>query len=88
MVRKRFQDIAVLVLGGEPRQYGLHSLRAGAATDAETDGKHLSEIMFQGSWKSATVFQYMRNGERRAQELGLQVRDLRDVRVIQGYRKS
>ena len=31
-MRKRFQDTAVLVLGGEPRQYGLHSLRAGAAT--------------------------------------------------------
>lgn len=84
VARKKFQEIAVWVLGGEPGQYGLHSLRAGAATDAEVDGKQLSEIMFQGRWKSATVLQYMRNGERRAQELGLHVRDLRDVRVIQG----
>ena len=85
VVRKRFQAVAVLVLGGEPGQYRLHSLTAGAATDAETDGRYLSESMFQGHWKSATVLQYMRKGKRRAQELGLQVRDLRDVQVIQGY---
>ena len=35
------------MLGGEPGQYRLHSLRAGAATDAETDGTHLCEILFQ-----------------------------------------
>ena len=34
VVRKIFRDVAVLVLGGEPGQYGLHSLRTGAATDA------------------------------------------------------
>ena len=70
VVRKRFQDVAVLMIGGEPGQYELHSLGAGAATDVETNGRYLSEIMFQGRWKSATVLQYMRNGERRAQELG------------------
>ena len=84
VVRKRFQAVAVLVLGGEPGQYRLHSLTAGAATDAETDGTYLCEILFQGRWKSGTVLQYMRNGERRAHELGLQVRDFRDIRVIQG----
>ena len=84
VVRKIFRDVAVLVLGGEPGQYGLHSLRAGAAMDAETDDTYPCEILFQGRWKSATVLQYTRNGERRAQELGLQVRDFRDIRVIQG----
>ena len=71
------------MLGGEPGQYQLHSLRARAATDTETHGRYVRKIMFQGRWKSATVLLYMHNAERRAQELGLQVRDLRDVRVIQ-----
>ena len=84
LVRARFQETAITALGGSKGQYGLHSLRAGAATDAEAEGKCLSEIMFQGRWRSATVLQYMRNGEQQARMLGTSVRGLRDVRVVQG----
>ena len=42
------------------------------------------ERMFRGRWRSATVLQYLRNGEQRAQELGIRVRGLRDARVING----
>ena len=84
VVRKCFQNTAATTLGGTNDQYGLHSLRAGSATDAKSEGKCLSEIMFSGRWKSATVLQYLRGGEQRAQQLGLNVRGLRDVRVISG----
>jgi hypothetical protein len=83
MVRRSFQSMAAQALGGLGEQYGLHSLRAGAATDAEADGRHLSEIMFQGRWKSATVLQYMRNGEQLASVLGVQLSGRRNVRVFQ-----
>lgn len=53
-----FKTMATDVLGGALTQFGLHSLRAGAANDAELQGCSLSEIMFQGSWKSGTVLQY------------------------------
>jgi hypothetical protein len=50
--------------------FGFHSLRAGAAMDAERDGWALSGIMHAGRWRSATVLQYLRNGEQLAQVLG------------------
>jgi hypothetical protein len=40
--------VAAVSLGGSPQQFGLHSLRAGAATDAEELGWSVSQIMFMG----------------------------------------
>jgi hypothetical protein len=37
-VRNAFQQVAADSLGGVPKQFGLHSLRAGAARDAEEMG--------------------------------------------------
>jgi integrase len=70
-VRNAFQNIAAESLGGEPKRYGLHSLRAGAATDAEEYGWGISEIMFMGRWRSPTVLVYLRQGDRWLHELGL-----------------
>lgn len=80
--RRLFQDRAASVLGGQPSQYGLHSLRAGAATDAEWDGRPISEIKFMGRWQSASVLQYMRAGERLAAEFGLPRAGGRAIRVV------
>ena len=81
--RQQLQIVASRALGNSQQQFGLHSLRAGAATDAEKQGQCLSEIMFQGRWKSATVLQYMRSGERMAAQLGVSVRRTRDTRCME-----
>lgn len=73
-VRKAFQEVAAVAIGGVPRSYGLHSLRAGGATDAEESGWAISEIMFMGRWRSPTVLVYLRQGDRWLHELGLQPR--------------
>lgn len=46
-VQKRLQTIAAGMLGGTQGQFGVYSLRAGAATDAEDEGTCLSEIIFK-----------------------------------------
>lgn len=79
-VRKAFQGVAVESLGGVPKDYGLHSLRAGAATDAEEDGWSISEIMFMGRWRSPTVLVYLRQGDRWMHELRLPSRKGTTVR--------
>jgi hypothetical protein len=58
-VRKMFQEVAATAMGGVPKDYGLHSLRAGAATDAEEVGWSISEITFMGRWRSPTVHVYL-----------------------------
>lgn len=68
--RVALQLVAGFLTGQDRYKFGLHSLRAGAATDAEAAGAALSLIMFMGRWRSATVLQYLRNGEQRAQVLG------------------
>jgi hypothetical protein len=73
-VRKAFQVVAAESLGGTPKDYGLHSLRAGAATDAEEMGWNISEIMFMGRWRSLTVLVYLRQGDRWMHQLGLPMR--------------
>jgi integrase len=73
-VRKAFQSVAAECLGGTPQAYGLHSLRAGAATDAEELGWSVSEIMFMGRWQSTTVLVYLRQGDRWMHQLGLPMR--------------
>lgn len=70
-VRQAFQVVATAALGGSNADYGLHSLRAGGATDAEEKGYSLSEIMFLGRWRSPAVLVYLSQGERWAQELRL-----------------
>lgn len=80
--RAAFQEGAAGCLGGNPSQYGLHSLRAGAATDAEAEGRPVSEIKFLGRWQSASVLQYMRAGEQLAAEYGLPRAGDRGVRVV------
>jgi hypothetical protein len=69
-VRQTFQHLTGRVLQQPAGWFGLHSLRAGAATTMEEDGWALSEIMHAGRWRSATVLQYVRNGEQVAQVLG------------------
>ena len=70
-VRQAFQRTAAAQLGGVPKDYGLQSLRAGAATDAEEEGWSILEIMFMGRWRSPTVLVYLRQGDRWLHELGL-----------------
>jgi hypothetical protein len=79
-VRKAFQVVAAESIGGLPKDYGLHSLRAGAATDAEEQGWSISEIMFMGRWRSPTVLIYLRQGDRWLHELGLPPRSGTTVR--------
>ncbi len=74
VVRQALQQTAAVQLGGAPKDYGLHSLRAGAATDAEEEGWSISEIMFMGRWRSPTVLVYLRQGDRWLHELGLPAR--------------
>jgi hypothetical protein len=69
--RKLFQSAAAASLQMPESEFGLHSLRAGGATDAEELGYTLSQIMFQGRWRSATMLVYLRNGHKMAQELGI-----------------
>ena len=70
-VRQAFQSVMAATLGGEPRDFGLHSLRAGAATDAEAEGWSISEIMFMGRWRSPTVLVYLRQGDQWLHQLHL-----------------
>jgi hypothetical protein len=58
-VRQAFQQTAASQLWGVPEDYGLHSLRAGAATEAEEAGWSISEIMFMERWSSPTVLVYL-----------------------------
>ena len=46
----------------EPRSYGFHSLRAGAATDAYRNGATEEWIKQHGNWKSDAVKIYIRQG--------------------------
>jgi hypothetical protein len=73
-VRKAFQRVAAESPGGTPQAYGLHLLRAGAATDAKELGWSVSEIMFMGRWQSPTVLVYLRQGARWMHQLGLPMR--------------
>jgi integrase len=79
-VRKAFQQVAAASLGGLPQQFGLHSLRAGAATDAEELGWSVSQIMFMGRWRSPTVLVYLRQGDKWLHELGVPSRTGTTVR--------
>jgi hypothetical protein len=69
--RTLFKEAAAVGLNMPAADFGLHSLRAGAATDAEEMGFTMSQIMFQGRWRSATMLVYLRNGQKMAQELGV-----------------
>jgi hypothetical protein len=69
--RTFFKAAAAAALNMPASEFGLHSLRAGAATDAEELGYTMSQIMFQGRWRSATMLVYLRNGMKMAQELGV-----------------
>jgi hypothetical protein len=69
--RHLLKELCHKVLNYPPKDSGLHSLRAGAASDAEKQNKTLSEIMFMGRWRSPTVLVYLRNGQRAAHELNL-----------------
>jgi integrase len=46
----------------EPRRYGFHSLRAGAATEAYRNGATEEWIKQHGNWKSDAVKVYIRQG--------------------------
>lgn len=61
--RKQLQATASEVTGVKAAEFGLHSLRAGGATDMEQKKMPLSQIKHLGRWKSAAVLLYMRGGE-------------------------
>ena len=65
---KRYAALASDNPGGD---YGLHSLRAGGATDTDSQGKSLGEIKVMGRWRSTTVLQYIRHADAIAKELGI-----------------
>jgi hypothetical protein len=67
--RKLLKDTAAMVSRNPAADYGLHSLRAGGATDADQQGKTLGEIMVMGRWRSAVVLQYIRSVDEVAKEL-------------------
>ncbi len=46
----------------QPAEYGFHSLRAGAATDAHRNGATEEWIKQHGNWKSDAVKIYIRQG--------------------------
>ena len=62
-VRQLFQQTAAAQLGGDPKDSGLDSLRAGAATDAAEEGWSISDNMRMCTWRSATVLVYRRQGD-------------------------
>jgi len=62
------------ILGLDPELYGMHSLRAGFATQLDQSGVSLTEIMEAGRWKSNVVRRYIRPDKskyRHAHALGL-----------------
>jgi integrase len=61
--RKQLQRLASEVTGRPGAEFGLHSLRAGGATDMEQGGAPLSQIKHLGRWRSAAVLLYLRGGE-------------------------
>lgn len=61
--RKTLQELASRVTGRPKAEFGLHSLRAGGATDMEQQGVALSQIKHLGRWRSAAVLLYLRGGE-------------------------
>ena len=65
---KRYASLVSDNPGGD---YGLHSLRAGGATDADAQGKSLGEIKVMGRWRSTTVLQYIRHADAIARDLGI-----------------
>ena len=67
---KLFKKVGAKALGCDEKWLGLHSLRAGAASDAEEKGWTISQIMFMGRWRSPCVLHYMRNGERMLVDMG------------------
>jgi len=68
--RHALQRAARHVTGRARKEFGLHSLRSGGATDMERAGATLSEIMALGRWKSSAVMLYLRGGEALAACLG------------------
>lgn len=58
--RKVLQVLAAHVSGKEPKSFGLHSLRSGAACTADESGVNMAKIMFMGRWRSAAVLAYLR----------------------------
>ncbi len=49
-----------LMHGVENQEYGMHSLRAGKATDLFRRGATESEIKSVGRWKSSAVYKYIK----------------------------
>ena len=67
--RLALQVMAAAATREDPACFGLHSLRAGGATDLEAEGASLSYIMSRGRWRSCAVLLYLRGGESMAQIL-------------------
>lgn len=59
--RKLLKCLAAHALGKSEADFGLHSLRAGAACSADEAGLNLATIMFLGRWRSAAVLAYLRS---------------------------
>ena len=78
--RTELQGLAAQVTGLPQSRFGLHSLRSGGATDMESKGHTLSQIMLLGRWTSAAVLLYLRGGESLATQLQASRTGARDVR--------
>jgi hypothetical protein len=60
--RKLLKAAAAKAMQIDPSTVGLHSLRAGGATDAEELGLTLPQTMFMGRWRSPTVLACIDDG--------------------------
>lgn len=69
--RALLKSAAAAVTKNANNDFGLHSLRAGGATDAAAQGVHLSEIMSMGRWTSSTVLHYIRSADEIAKALNM-----------------
>lgn len=58
--RKVLQILAACVSNKALKDFGLHSLRSGAACSADEAGVNMAKIMFMGRWRSSAVLAYLR----------------------------
>lgn len=69
--RHVLQTAAVAVTQGSRSDFGLHSLRAGGATDADSQGFSVGQIQLLGRWRSAVVLHYIRAADELADQWGI-----------------
>jgi hypothetical protein len=71
VARKALKTAAANAMQVHPSKVGLHSLRAGGATNTKELGLTLSQTMFMGRWRSPTVLAYRRESDLMLAQLGM-----------------